>query len=150
MDDDHVFTEDVLVNLLERDADIVTPLYLRRRAPFLPVLHGDESREYARYNFNYLKGKSGLVDMTADGTLPTGGMLIRSHVLKAIPNPWFETGQIDSEYGSWDIYFCEKARKAGFKLYVDTDNCMGHLVTLALWPVRDEQGNWGYDIREAF
>jgi len=149
MDDDHVFPEDILLNLLERDVDIVTPLYLRRRAPFLPVLHSDKSREYTRYNFNYLKAKSGLVDVTADGTLPTGGMLIRREVLEAIDDPWFETGQIDSEWGSWDIYFSEKARKAGFKLFVDTDNAMGHVVPLALWPVQ-ENGDWRYDIREAY
>jgi hypothetical protein len=149
MDNDHVFPPDILINLLERDVDIVTPLYLRRRFPFLPVLHGDETRRYTRYNFSYLKGKSGLVDMTADGTLPTGGMLIRRHVLETMPDPWFETGQIDSEYGSWDIYFTEKARKAGFSLHLDTDNAMAHIVPLALYPKRDEQGNWGYEIREA-
>ncbi len=148
MDDDQVFPEDILCNLLERNVDIVTPLYLRRRAPFLPVLHGDESREYARYNFSYLNGKSGLIDVTADGSLPTGGMLIRRKVLEVIPEPWFETGQIDSRYGSWDIYFCEKARKAGFKLFVDTDNPMGHIVPLAIWPVQDKDGTWRYDIRE--
>ncbi len=150
MGDDHVFPEDILANLLERNVDIVTPLYLRRQSPFLPVLHGDESREYCRYNFNYLKGRSGLIDVTTDGTLPTGGMLIRRHVLEAVSDPWFETGQIDPEYGSWDIYFSEKARKAGFKLFVDTDNPMGHIVPLALWPIRDEDGDWGYDIRHPF
>ena len=149
MDNDHVFPPDILLNLLERDVDIVTPLYLRRLAPFLPVLHGDESRGYTRYNFNYLKGKSGLVDVTADGTLPTGGMLIRRRVLEMLTDPWFETGQIDSEYGSWDIYFTEKARKTGFKLHVDTDNCMGHIMPLALWPVCID-GEWRYDIREAY
>ncbi len=151
MDNDHIFPTDILVNLLERDVDIVTPLYLRRVAPFLPVLHGDEARGYTRYNFDYLKGKSGLVDVTADGTLPTGGMLIRRRVLETVADPWFETGQIDSEYGSWDIYFTEKARQAGFKLFVDTDNPMGHIVPLALWPVQDkETGEWRYDIREAY
>jgi len=150
MDDDHVYPPDILVSLLERDVDIVTPLYLRRAAPFLPVLHGDESREYTRYNFQYLKGRRGLINVTADGTLPTGGMLIRRHVLEAMTDPWFETGQIDPEYGSWDIYFTEKARKAGFKLFVDTDNPMGHIVPLAVWPVRSEDGSWQFDIREAY
>ena len=150
MDNDHVFPPDQLVKQLEREVDIVTPLYLRRLAPFLPVLHGDESRGYIRYNFNYLKGKSGLVDVTAAGTLPTGGMLIRRPVLETVSDPWFETGQIDTEYGSWDIYFSEKARKAGFRLYVDTDNPMGHIVPLALWPVQDGEGTWRYDIREAY
>jgi len=150
MDDDHVFSDDLLIGLLERNVDIVTPLYLRRRAPFLPVLHGDASREYTRYNFNYLKGKSGLVDVTADGSLPTGGMLIRRHVLEGMEDPWFETGQIDSEYGSWDIYFCEKARQAGFRLFVDTDNVMGHITPVAIWPVCGENGEWGFDIRQVY
>lgn len=148
MDDDHLYPPDMLLNLLERNVDVATPLYLRRVAPFLPVLHGDESREYARYDFNYLKGKSGLVDVTADGTLPTGGMLIRRRVLEAVSDPWFETGQIDTEYGSWDIYFSEKVRQAGFRLYSDTDNAMGHIVPLALWPVQDDGGEWHYDIRQ--
>ena len=151
VDDDHVFPADLLISLLERDVDIVTPLYLRRVSPFLPVLHGDENREYVRYNFNYLKGKSGLVDVTEDGCLPTGCMLIRRHVLEAMTDPWFETGQIDPEYGSWDIYFTEKARKASFKLFCDTDNAIGHIVPLAVWPMLDEEtGEWRYDIREAY
>ena len=150
MDNDHIFPSDQLLKLLERDVDIVTPLYLRRLPPFLPVLHGDESRSYTRYNFEYLKGKEGLVDVTGDGTLPTGGMLIKREVLETIADPWFETGQIDSEYGSWDIYFTEKARQAGFRLFVDTDNPMGHIVPLTLWPVRHDDGSWGYDIRSAY
>jgi len=149
MDDDHFFGEDLLINLLERDVDVVTPLYLMRSFPFDPVLHRDESRGWGRYSFEYLQGKEGLLDVTADATIPTGGMLIRRHVLEAIEDPWFETGQIDSEWGSWDIYFSEKVRKAGFKLHLDLDNTMGHITPLCLWPVRDEDGNWRYDIRQA-
>lgn len=147
LDDDHVFPPDLLLNLLGRNVDIVTPLYLRRRPPFLPVLHGDATRKFVRYNFNYLRGQTGLVDLTADGAAPTGGMLIRRRVLEKMADPWFEYGQINTELGSWDIYFCEKARQAGFSLYVDADNTMGHLIHVAVWPIRDAEGIYSPDIR---
>lgn len=150
MDDDHIFPPDILCNLLERDVDIVTPLYLRRVLPFHPVLLGDESRDYPRYDFEWLKGKSGLIDVTPDATLPTGGMLIKRHVLEAMDDPWFETGQINSEYGSWDIWFTEKARKAGFSLFLDLDNTMGHIVPLSVVPIKDDKGNWGFDIQQPY
>jgi len=149
MDDDHIMDQDILLNLLERDVDIVTPLYLRRVAPFDPVVHSDEGQDYYRYNFKYLSGKSGCVDITESGTMPTGGMLIRRNVLEAMKDPWFEHGKIDPEYGSWDLYFCAKAVKAGFKLHLDLDNVMGHIIHCAVWPVKGEDGEYSPDIRAA-
>ena len=147
MDDDHVFPPDILLNLLERDVDIVTPLYLRRVPPFVPVVHSDAARGYLRYDFSYIEGKTGLLDVTEEATLPTGGMLIRRAVLEAMKDPWFEQGQIDPEYGSWDLHFCEKARHAGFKLHLDTDNRLGHIIHVAVWPDRDENNVYSPDIR---
>jgi GT2 family glycosyltransferase len=144
LDDDHVFPRDLLLNLLERGVDIVAPLYVRRCPPFKPVLHADAKGEFRRYDWDYLNGKSGLVDITADGSAPTGGMLIRREVLEKLQYPWFECGQIDPELGSWDIYFCEKARQAGFKIHVDTENTIGHIIHMALWAKKNEDGTFAH------
>lgn len=146
LDDDHVFPRELLLNLLERDVDIACPLYVRRCPPFKPVLHADAKGEFRRYDWDYLNGKSGLVDITADGSAPTGGMLIRRRVLEKLQYPWFESGKIDPELGSWDIWFCEKARQAGFKIYVDTDNTIGHIMHMALWPQRNEDGTYQHQV----
>jgi hypothetical protein len=53
-------------------------------------------------------------------------MLVRRRVIEAMSYPYFEhtipgTGE--------DSMFCRKARKLGFKTYLDPDLCVGHMTT---------------------
>jgi hypothetical protein len=144
--DDHVFAPDLLLRLLERDVDIVVPLCLRRIPPFNPVIHSNAVHKYKPVDFDFLHGKTGLIDV-GDHNTGNAGMVVKRHVYETLPQPWFELGKTNPEMGGCDLYFCEKARKAGFKIYVDTDNCIGHIFHAAVWPVKDENLSYRPDVR---
>jgi hypothetical protein len=70
-------------------------------------------------------------------------MLVRRPVLEAMADPWFETGRISSQEIGEDVYFCDKARDAGFRLWLDLGAKLGHLTTATVWPV-DTGDGWSY------
>lgn len=126
IDDDHAFYPDILMRLLARNVDIVTPLCLRRTQPFLPVPCVEEDfMDITRYNGDEL------VEVQHAGS---SGMLIRRRVLEQVGKPWFELGNGVSE----DVNFCRKAVEAGFKIHVDVGAKLGHITTAVVWPVWEE------------
>ena len=55
-------------------------------------------------------------------------MMIRTEILKTIPEPWFLTTDDDEppegytiRRGTDDIYFCERVKEAGFKILADAN-----------------------------
>lgn len=147
--DDHVFKPDLLLRLLERDVDITVPFCLRRAYPYHHVIHEGEDKKFHRVPCNFLDGKSGLIDITGK-VIGNAGMLIKRNVLEAVPEPWFEVGKTNPEVMGADLFFCHKAYQAGFKLFVDTDNVIGHINHMAVWPYQDEKnGKWCAEVRTA-
>lgn len=56
-------------------------------------------------------------------------LLVRRDVLEAVGSPWFERLLPEGGHGTGaDRDFCEKARRAGFPLYVDRSVLAGHMV----------------------
>lgn len=146
--DDHVWTPDLLLRLLERNVDAVAPHCLRRAYPFWHVLHHGKEKGFARANLDCLEGWSGCQEITSL-TVGNAGMLIRKRVFDGMKDPWFECGHTHPEVMGSDLYFCDKLADAGFKLYLDLDNPIGHIVHMAVWPKRYDDGIWGADIRKA-
>ena len=153
--DDHVWKPDLLLQLLERDVDIVAPLITRRSYPFLHVIHkyGKTSEEYSGGDFRgadvgLLDGKRGLIDIS-DYTIGNGGLLVRRQVFEAMSDPWFEVGKTHREFWGGDLWFSKKAKDAGFKLHIDLDNAMGHIAHMAIWPLFNPDGTFGVEIRPA-
>ena len=146
--DDHVFAPDLWLKLFSRDVDIVVPLCLRRY-DFNPVLNLGEEGGFIPHPdpWSVIAGKSGLMEWT--GTCGNAGMFIRRKVLETMEFPWFRQGQLDPKYSSSDLYFSWTAQKAGFKIYIDLDNCIGHIDHLAIWPRKAEDGHWYVDYRPA-
>lgn len=149
--DDHLWSTDLLVNLLAREVDVVTPLCCRRLAPFFPILHGakDSPNGFGVPSMDpweLLKGKSGLMEW--DGTSGNAGMLIRREVLERMQDPWFENGKTRPGVGGSDLYFWHKLHELGIKPYLDLDNLIGHITHACVWPYRNaETGEWTYAIR---
>lgn len=132
MDDDHAFSPGLLTRLLEHDVPLVMPLCLQRVHPFAPVAYTEHNGEkYEPINPN--EHDQELVEIQAGGC---AGMLIRSEVLTSLTAPWFEYAD-----RSEDIIFCEKAREAGFPLYVDLGAKLGHITTAVVWPA-EREGEW--------
>lgn len=139
--DDHRFEPETLLALLARDAAVVVPVVCRRGAPFQTVLYRVASTEHGSFltyswgdlTRHFPNGGVGPVDAAG-----TAGMLIRSHVLAAVGDPWFDWGKTVSE----DIGFCLKARAKGYEILVDTDQRLTHTTNCELLPYRDKSGAW--------
>lgn len=140
--DDHQFHPNLLMNLLERDVDIVVPLCSYRKPPFSPVMFvGEPMKGYFQYDkWIDMKGLTGLQERYAAGS---AGMLVKRHVFEKMPDPWFQVGRERPDSLGEDVTFCKNARKYGFKVYVDFDNVIGHMGQCTWWPSRDKDGSWG-------
>jgi len=137
--DDHVFHPDLLYKLLDRDVDIITPLCLRRHPPYTPTINGPVEEGHPVLGWEAIDGKCGLIEVHACGN---AGMLIRRHVIAKIGGDWHRAGCHKSGLGGPDLWFCHRAREAGYKILIDTDNCIGHIEPQAIWPVINQDGNW--------
>jgi len=149
--DDHLFADNLLINLMDRNVDIVTPLCVRRMFPYEPILHygpDHPERPFCSIEkpWDILYGKSGLIEW--HGTSGNAGMLIRRTVFEAMSPPYFEPGKTWPGVNGSDIYFWHKAQQAGFKTYLDLDNVIGHITHTSVWPKQDpETGKWSFLMR---
>lgn len=147
LDDDHVWPSDHLMRLLKHDEMIVGSLYMRRQPPFVPLAfsHMDEDGTYTAIDLTTLPGE-GLLQVHAVGT---AGLLVKSEVFRAIEYPWFEWGKVGNWEAGEDIIFCEKAREAGFNIYVDLEAQLGHMAPSAIWPTWvDEEWAIGFSVAD--
>lgn len=136
MNDDHTFGADLLIRLLDRNVDIVTPLNVERQKPFMPLIFSERGDQWT---WKHVGTATGLISVPACGS---GGMVIRRRVFEAMDAPWFETRK-DGPYQGSDLVFCLKAREAGFKVHVDLDVVMGHTNDATFIPARGEDGMFG-------
>jgi GT2 family glycosyltransferase len=134
VDDDHTFPPDILIRMLDRHVDVVGALALARTPPYFVCAFEEAnsqtgvSRGVSIHDLDF----ASLKEVAAVGT---GAILIRRKVLEEMEPPWFV--MTHDEHGvnvSEDVVFCERARDAGFRVWLDTAQSIGHLtgVTLAL------------------
>jgi GT2 family glycosyltransferase len=122
VDSDMTPPPDTIRRLLAHQKDIVGALYYLRRPDddgrFPPAalgLVGPDGRTLA------VPIDGGVHEVSV---VATGCLLIRRHVLEAVPGPWFVANQQDI---AEDEYFCRLARAAGFQIYLDTGCVAGHM-----------------------
>jgi hypothetical protein len=151
MGDDHVFPPEfvlrLLVQMYQKDLDMIVPVCFRRSFPPEPVLYdyqkpdpGQPDLWYPIKMSKYPKG--GLIQVDAAGT---AGMIVRRRVFEKMREknllPYFELGV--GQAGE-DLNFCKKAGELGFNVWADLDSSLGHVLNAALWPVRQQEtGIWG-------
>jgi len=140
VDDDHIFQPDTLMQLLDRNVDIVSGLYLQRTAPYAP-------HQYTRYD-SATKGfwaeplaqnDQGIREVLAVGA---GCLLVKTSVLQKMETPYWRLGQTAPDVWGDDFDFCKRARAAGFKIWCDLDVLVGHYVIHSVFPSRDTEGIW--------
>jgi glycosyltransferase involved in cell wall biosynthesis len=119
LDDDVIPPPDAIEKLARHELDIVSGLYYRRHVPVEPVAlrNVPGGRQYVR---DFKPGDVVEVDVVGAGCL-----LIHRRVLEAVPKPWFEwlcdrEDLPKSQQISEDYAFCEKAKRNGFRIYLDT------------------------------
>lgn len=114
-DDDMLISPpDIIGRLLEKDKDIIAPLFFRSSGNHDPLvfnLNGDgEPHPIEDYP------KNSLFQVT--GGVGTGVMLIKREVLEAIGDPWFYYPENSTR--SMDLHFCMRAIAKGFSVWCDT------------------------------
>lgn len=124
-DDDMVIDKvgkPVFTTLIAHDKDFVAPLFFQRRPPYLPLLfkrnkHIDGA--FTTYD-NILDYEKGLLEVDGVGF---GCCLTKVDMFKKIPKPYFLMGETFGE----DLFFCDKAINAGYKIFCDTTIQIGHI-----------------------
>jgi hypothetical protein len=144
--DDHVWSPELLKNLLDRNVDVVSPLVTRRAYPFGVILKKSRKENFAPLSWEWLKGKTGLVD-ASDLSFGNAGLLVRRSVLEGIKSPWYAIGRFHPELNAPDLYFCELLREHKTKMWLDTDNSIGHITHGAAFPVRCSDGSYEAEMR---
>jgi GT2 family glycosyltransferase len=148
LDDDVLIMPDTILRLLKRKAPIVSGLYYERDQRHRPIIiDTPKNREQKlRFRFRYLcrPPKSRLLECDV---APAGCLLIEREVFRSMVAPWFHARQNMGE----DVYFCLYARRAGFKILVDTAVDCLHIVTHVTGS--DEafeqwKGAFGYSIQD--
>lgn len=131
LDDDHTFERRLLITMLDHHVDVVGALALARKPPyFVCAFQRTDSISGDSLGVGLQDLEFTLQEVAAVGT---GAILIRRHVLEAIEPPWFESGVDERGVNvSEDVTFCEKARAAGFKVFLDATQCLGHLTGVTL------------------
>ena len=121
VDTDMVFDADAAGRLLRRDKDIIGVDYNTRKLPTVSTVKiHDENGDFIK------EEKDGLLKCAGVGT---GFMLIKTLVFTKLSHPWFMFESNDKGevvYGE-DMWFCNKARKAGFEIFADLTIKVGHI-----------------------
>ena len=115
---------ELLWRLLSHDVDVVAPMFIRRSAPF-EVLAMRRQKSGLYTSIKVAEQRSGkLIEIDASGF---GAVLIRTAILEDMKYPWFvferDMGHVHAE----DINFCRKARKRGWRIWVDTCLQVDHI-----------------------
>lgn len=127
IDDDMLTPHDLFERLIKHKKDIIAPLAFTRSYPHKPVIYnleeGFDNVTGQNYYINYIVGrypKDKLVECDAVGF---GAVLINVDCFRKMRKPWLMTTSGAGE----DIHFCHMARKAGFKVFMDTSLKLAHL-----------------------
>jgi len=129
IDSDMRFPQDMIGRLLKHDLDIVATNCARRRMPTGPTaqLYKENGERELVWT---MPESTGLQEV---GSVGMGVMLIKANVFAALSEPWFETPwRMDKRgYIGEDVFFCQKAAAAGFKIWIDHDVSkeIGHIGT---------------------
>lgn len=145
--DDNLIPPGGLMQLLDRDVDVVTGLYFGKFMPFEPIIFskveliGYGSHDAHNWYTRHLMSPAdpGMLPIVACGD---GCLLIRRRVMEAIPDPWWEYGETVTDACDHDVVFSRKVREAGFELWCDTKVIVDHMTRMAVRPVRNGDGSW--------
>ena len=146
MGDDHTYARSLLIDLLDRDVDVVAPLCSYRLPPYAPHVYRftppGSAQPFQMTGWADI-APSGLMKVDACGS---AGLLVRRRVWETMTDPWFEVGRTAPDALGEDLWLCKKIVEAGFQVHVDCDHLLGHMSTITVVPnpgsgVKLELGN---------
>ncbi len=103
------------------DIDIISGMYLERTSRRICARKwNDPEKQYEYYKRRNLEGKITQVDAVGMGCC-----LIDTRIFNSLEFPWFRYGEKMGEPAE-DLYFCERARDLGFKVWIHGDVVFDH------------------------
>ena len=136
LDTDQTPEPDLIVRLFKHNLPIVSARVHRRYPPYDPIMRRRSPANANRFEGVPVKewGKGGLIEVDRTGVAACG--LFDMTVFENVPFPWFESKSDDPTKGTKrlgeDFCFCDKLRKAGYKIYVDSSLEVGHLINFTV------------------
>ena len=130
MDTDQMYPPDMVTRLVACDKDIVGAKVYRKYPPYDPILVRGSIPLFTHVSDEECESGE-LIEVDATGC---GCIMFKTIVFTEISEPWFkweipQFDGVDVMVGE-DFYFCNKAREAGYKIYVDTSVEVSHLALM--------------------
>jgi len=135
-DTDQVYPQDTLIRLMAHDLPVVASKVHRRYEPYDPILLRGTHKAYKSVSDEEWK-KGGLIEVDATGC---GSILYKMEIFTQIEYPWYKFVFDPSNPIGEDVYFCQKLREAGIKIFVDCDAKVGHMGMNII----TEEAYWAY------
>jgi FkbM family methyltransferase len=127
VDSDIVLPNDTLVKMIAADRDIISGLYIQRFSDrhVLELYQHTFNGGTENIPYEHIEGR-GIISIAGCGF---GCVLIKSKVLQTMQYPHFVYKSALQMEGtvSEDIYFCIKAKEAGFSIFADTSIICEHV-----------------------
>lgn len=132
VDSDIVLPPDALAKLIAADKDVVSGLYIQRKPGqhILEIYENTPDGRIVNAPWGKLKGQ-GLVEIAGCGF---GCVLLKGEVLRKMPYPHFvyKSALDHAHTFSEDVYFCQEARKHGFKIWADPTILCEHIHSMRM------------------
>ena len=130
IDTDQMYPPNTITRLLSHGKDIVGAKVYRKYPPYDPILVRGSMPLFTHVPDEECESGE-LVEVDSTGA---GCMMIKTSVFPDIPQPWFKWDipifdDVAVMVGE-DFYFCDKAKKAGYSIYVDTSVEVSHLALM--------------------
>lgn len=126
VDSDIILPPDTLRKMIAADKDVISGLYIQRKPDrHILEVYRDDFGPTINIDYNDIK-ESGVVEIAACGF---GACLVKSEVIRAMEYPHFvyKSALDHANTVSEDVFFCQKARQKGFKIWADATILCEHV-----------------------
>lgn len=120
IDDDHLFNENLLCNLLARQQDYICPIMTQKLPPYYATVYQESKHDKHGYH-NYIDWPDGVFEIDASGF---GFVVMKREIVSKLTRPYFE--EKTGSYGQ-DLFFCSKLKEKGIKMYCDGSMAVDHI-----------------------
>ena len=123
IDSDQVFKSEDFYSLISRDLDIISGVYYRSTGDFYnkPEKFACSMLDGPTLRMKDIVSKESPIEIHVNGM---GFMLVKSEVFRILNQPFMPENE--KQWEGEDFTFQEKARKKGFKSYIDPKVIIGH------------------------